>query len=425
MSVAGWLRNVFTSAPRRSFAGLYRVLRQMLAGGRPGYWASDHAEEARHNTGWTYCAVHATSKQAARASRRVLADGEMTPPNHPAKRIIDRPNPEQSGAQFCYSAVQQLCLHGVALIWRVKDGFGVPAELYVIPTSLAMPEKPNVDYPYGYYNVRPGQITWAVPEDDADGFQSYSAISSMLYQGGKIDCRDVHPIRWPHQSYLGDGLSPLSAGAVAVDVAEKVDAARHAILSSAMLPGWLIEQIDALDMTDDEFEAFKEELAAAHGGAANAGVNLMLPRGLKATERAPRGLDFSGDFLQARDAVLALHGAPPIAIGVTEAGNRESYLASLRQFIELTVQPTLDLIGEELSEVLTCEAWGTVTVQLTAAKISDPFAEQAALQLDVTARALTVNEYRRKRGMPPVAWGEERVGAPNPKPVKEQNIEST
>lgn len=424
----GWVKTA-PESPVKAVSAALRALMTYLGGKTPGGWASDHFEEASKFTGWNYPAIHAAACQAAQAEmklvRKVRKETQDVEEEHPALQLLKRPNPFQSSFLFRYAAAQQLRITGTALIWTVRNGVKAPRAMYVLPTGLAVPQPPMVtpdgSFPAGYYKVQPlSNYGWVAGGDDAFD----NAALNMLALGCNIDAREVTPIRWPHPLYMNDGQSPLAAGALANDVSEQINRSRWHMLKQAALLGMLLQLDENSDMKDDQRKALEQQLIEKFAGTLNAGRIMVLPPGLKKTEdRGAAELDFVGAHPQVRDEVLASHQSPPIAIGVTEAGSYAALYAALLQYTELNIQPMLSLIGGGLTQIIqSFPAWKDLECLLTAKRIDDPTIKATELTTHITARAITVNEYRELIGMPPTdeAWGNERVGTPakTPKPTK-------
>jgi hypothetical protein len=102
-----------------------------------------------------------------------------------------------------------------------------------------------------------------------------------------------------------------------------------------------------------------------------------------------------------RDAVLGVHGVPPIAAGIGGGGSYAAFYAQLKQFTCLTVQPILELLAEEDTERLAPQFGDGLTIEYEAAAIDDPEILERRLATDIAARAITKGEIRSLRGLPP------------------------
>lgn len=429
---AGWAM----ATPRNARSS---ALRPYLAGAMPGLWSSPHLEEAQKFTGWTYCAVTALADQAAQATcavylvgrkRRTEDDtgrirkaasqhqehhGERIPmrDKHPLVRLLNRPNPEQSGSQFRYQMMQQLALTGTAHVWIIRNGLGTPVELYVVPTAAATPLPPTNDHPRGQYRVSPLASFSGTVGDD---YLPPGSLGPLLTAGAILDARDIKSIRLPHPLYRSDGWSPLAAGATVIDVENQLNLARWYSFKNAAAPGMVLELAEDANPAPEEMEALRTDLRNRNSGVQNAGKDLLLPPGVSAKQitSTNKEMDYTTSFPQVRDGVLALHKTPAVAIGVTEAGSYSAFYASLKQFTELAVQPKLDMIAEELTEALASDferATGLpdderLVIDMKARAIDDPTLREGRIRTLTAAKAITINEVRAEDGLPPVEWGD-------------------
>lgn len=433
--------------------------RPALAGEAPGMWASNHLAEASRLEGWQFVAVRTLARMCSEAevqvyevgdprdrmaaarramrSARLLGDKKMlrtarasyltaktqtadttgdrrtpAPEGHPLRGLLRRPNPQWSIQTFLFAAAQQLAATGTAFVWCVRDA-GRPKELYVLPTGLVQPRMPTAEFPQGSYWLTP-LSAWGLTTPQSDWAEG--ALGSALLTGCELDARDVKPIRWPHPLYLSDGLSPLSAVRLWVDVANEMDRATFYSLQNSVACGKEYEWKDDLEPDADDVERFREDLKAKNAGTPNTGNDLILPRGLTSKDRG-RGvddLDFPTGRPLYRDMNLAAHGVSHMSCGIVEAGSLAAYRASLRQTTDLAVQPTLSLIAGELSELCGREFDGPeCEAALNAKSVTDPEELEQRLRTDIQAgNALRVDEYRKIRGLEPIggSLGEAFVG---------------
>jgi len=138
------------------------------------------------------------------------------------------------------------------------------------------------------------------------------------------------------------GMSPMEAGAVAVDVHNAGSVWNKALLDNAARPsGALVYRGPeaAPNLTADQYARLKHELAENYEGARNAGRPLLLEGGLQWTPMAltPADMDFiEAKHVAAREIALAF-GVPPMLLGIpgdnTYANYREANLAFWRQTV--------------------------------------------------------------------------------------------
>lgn len=392
---------------------LAMLIAAMRGGGMPGQWASDHYEEAQHFVDFTYVAVHKLAQQFMQAQRIVeyaTTDPESgsdgwapAPQTHRLARLLERPNGEHGAGMFLYRVAQQLALTGQACIWGVPNALGLPVELFVIPISLLEPLAPTAEMPRGGWRV---QMMDSCGMGDAGlGLPSWLSDQVIPYE-------QLRRIMWPHPLLLADGMSPVSAGARMVDAAEQANAAAWSHLRNGADPSLVVQMPDSYSPDEAEMDATAEKVRSKYSGVQNVGKVLVLPPGAEASSvtQSPREMAYGEVLLLYRDAILAIHGTPGVAAGITDASAYAAFYAALLQYSSLTVQPALCLVAEELTAWLSVYYGDDVRIRLLAKRIDDPQLLEQRLRTDIAARAIRKNELRALRDLPPDPEGDEWCG---------------
>lgn len=450
------LRGLFagTGEKRKGAANLPKNTdpRPFLMGSAPGLWASNHLAESQRCEGWQFVAVRAQARMSsqgtlavyevgtkAQKSRRLrrawklakllgqhhkaqsikarlgtLEPGKKpAPQGDPLAELLKRPNPQWSLSTLLFACAQQLALTGSCLLWAVRNELGQIIELYVLPTGLTTPRMPSSAFPQGSYYLTPLSAFGLRPP--GDGFAS-GTLGTALLVGAEIDARDVKAIRWPHPLYLSDGLSPLEATALWVDVAGEMDRATFYAMQHAEKPGLMFSMDPEVDPDVNDVTQFREDLRTESAGTSNTGKHLIVPKGFKAERRgaAPEDLDYQHGQKAYRDKSLAAHAVSPVACGITEAGSYAQFWAGVKQTTELVIRPTLGLIAGELTELLGDQFEGPRReIALEPPSIDDPqLHDQKSRRWLQSGNAVTVNEWRALEGLPqlPAPLGEQFVG---------------
>lgn len=444
----------FAPRPKRKFG---MGLRGALAQGAPGNWISDHRAETDKYTGWTYIAITAIAEQASQAECTVYQDGppspkagrakayrllrragrvkcgtraydsvrkaygdeeaqDQMPDDHPLVKLLRRPNPTQTGSSFRFEQVLQLRLTGTCLIWNVPNQMGKPVERYVIPTAVAQAVAPCREFKQGGYRIDPASArNWAAYAVD-QGFTErrgwYRAVGEI------IPIEQIQTIRYPHPLYKDDGNSPVSASALWLDTAEAVDKSQWSQVRNGATPSGMLAPDKDAEVSEHELDRFADKANKKYAGVDNAGRLMFAPGGTVFTpfSTTPRDMVYSEARKDYRDMILAIHRVPAIVAGISEGGSYAAFVASLRQFVVLTVQPLLNLLGDEDTEQLAPFFGAGLTVEYEAVMVDDPQQIETMLQTDISAKARTVNEHRAERGLPPLDGeaGEAMVGQQAP-----------
>jgi phage portal protein BeeE len=390
------------------------VGRSVITGQMGTVWASDHIEESKHFTGWNYVAIHTVAKQFSAATvsvKRVVAEDsapgyktkDATPDSpgsrgvpihdHHVLRLIKRPNPMQCQAEWLYQIAQQIRLTGRAYIWEIRNAYGIPIQEWVLPTAWMRPFMgPCEQYPLGAY--------WVSPQ-----FQGMSGapLLQSINAGFPLDVREVIPVGWPHPLYPGDGQSPLSACALQIDIAEQQDKATNASFQNEVRPGLVVNFDKDVILSEPEQDRLDQILKSRKAGSSNAWESLWL-RGCTVDNfgRSPAELDFVQGRDQSRNTLLAIQQVSAAAAGVTETTAYASFVAAMKQTIELSVQPDLNLLASALTHRWR-PIWGDdFEVCLDAKNYDDPVVKLQYIQAKQASKAYTRNEIRAEFGDPPL-----------------------
>lgn len=379
----------------------------------PGQWMTDHLTESARLRGAVAVAVKVLQDQAAEAEAHVYrwdekarmgGDQDAKKPvsyDHPLCRLLRKPNTHETGGYLRRRIVQQLCLTGTSLQWRVDNGLGRPAELWSVPTGTYQPVPMSGEYPEGAYRVMP-----FFPGPLAQLPGAYSA------GGYVISARQVVATRHPHPLVQWEGLSPLSACDLAMDTIESIDRARYAQTRRSFVPQATIE-LDPQVLnppTDEEMEAIRVQLQQTFGGPDKAGGFAMLAPGM-AAKPWPAGsveVGWIESWSQLVSFVMAVYGVTKSLAFMNEDTSFASLYASLKQFNLFTLCPLLGMISDAYNLQLAWPFWGEdYCVEFKPKAISDDELVERQLSTDAGAgNVRTVDEVRALRGLEP--FGDER-----------------
>lgn len=220
--------------------------------GRARWTPRDYAHLAREGFGKNavaYRCVRMIAEAAASTPLMVLASGVRTTA-HPLARLLDKPNPEQSGAELMEALYGALQTAGNAYLEATgdEDGDGAPDELWALRPDRV--------------TVVPGRAGW--PEA-----YEYTVGGRSVRIGRRPDgWSPVMQLKLFHPTDDHYGFSPLEAAAFAIDVHNASGAWNKALLDNAARPsGALVYgSKDGERLTAEQFEALKAELGEAHGG---------------------------------------------------------------------------------------------------------------------------------------------------------------
>lgn len=275
--------------------------------------------------------------EAAGSVPWLLYEGEREVTEHPLLRLLERPNPHESGADFFESWYGYLEVAGNAYMELVELD-GSPRELYAL-----RPDR---------MKVVPGRSGWPEAyEYSVDGRAVRYAYDPARGEAPILHMRLFHPT---DDHY---GMSPLEAAARAVDIHNAASAWNKALLDNAARPSGALVYRGGdgnANLSEEQFERLKAELSENYSGAANAGRPLLLEGGLDWTAMGltPKDMDFiEAKRSAARDIALAF-GVPPMLIGVPGDNTYSNYQEANRTFWRQTVLPLVGRTGRALTRWL-------------------------------------------------------------------------
>ena len=262
-----------------------------------------------------------------------------------------------------------LLLHGNAFVQLIADGHGAPGEL-----ALLRPERVSVacdeNGHAAAYVYRLGGRAVRIAAKDALHRQQVAHIRALN----------------PADDHLGLGC--LDAAIAAASIHNRASRWNKALLDNAARPSGALsyEPADGSNLSGEQFDRLKAELAEQFAGVMNAGRPLLLDGGLRwqAMALSPAEMDFVAlKESAARDIALAF-GVPPVLVGLpgdaTYANAREAGRALYRQ----TVLPLAERILAELSALLS-DWMGEIRLSVDTDQVSELAEDRAKLWEQVRA----------------------------------------
>lgn len=396
----GWLKNplarsgVAASATRApaldAKASKTGAIIALHSAGRPVWTPRNYAALAR--AGYmknpvVYRAVRMVAEAAA-SLPWLLYEGPAELDDHPLLTLLKKPNPHQSGADFLEALYGHLLVSGNAYVEAVAapdpgEG-GAVGELYALRPDRMSVVPDASGWPAAFEYAANGRIVRFTQEGDGK-------IAPILHM------REFHPL----DDYYG--FPPLEAAQVSLDVHNAANAWNKALLDNAARPsGALVYKGEnGANLSEEQFERLREELAANFSGAGNAGRPLLLEGGLswQTMSLSPHDMDFMQlKHGAAREIALAF-GVPPMLLGIpgdnTYANYREANLAFWRQTVLPLVARFASALGGWLGP-----AWGEgLRLSFDADKVEALSLEREALWRRVNdADFLTPEEKREAVG---------------------------
>ena len=303
----------------------------------PWILAEAHAVRAPFEYGGAVKRAYLDNPVAQRAVRLVaesVGQAPLLPADESLAALIAATS---AGQPLLETLSAHLVLHGNAFVQVIKDGRGVPIELFALRPERMSAQLGEDGWPVAWlYRVGESQVALPVLDEDASP--------------NVIHIRHFHPA----DDHYGAGC--LSAADQAVAVHNAASNWNRALLDNSARPsGALVYDAgEAGGLTGEQFDRLKAELASAFSGRDNAGRPMLLEGGLKwqSLSLSPADMDFAAlKAAAARDIALAF-GVPPMLLGLPGDSTYANYREANRALWRLTLLPLAGKLLAALGEGL-------------------------------------------------------------------------
>ena len=391
--MANWFTRLFRSEPEQQKASeTGRAV--YMHGRRHAEWtprnAYKFADEGYRKNVIAYQAINKIANAIAAIPWGLYRNGdEIT--EHPLLSLLERPNPMQSGSEFMRAHVGYYCIAGNAYMERVVVG-QAPRELYTLRPDRMVVVPSETGFPRGYQYKIGSQppVLW-----DSDPNTGVSDIRHFKCFNPLDD--------WY-------GLSPIEAGAYAVDQHNESMQWMQSVLQNGATVSGALEMDAGTDLGDDQYNRLKVELDEQYSGARNAGRPMLLEGGLKWTQMGlnPDQMQcIESRYASARDVSLAL-GVPPLLLNIPGDSTYNNYQEARLAFYEETAIPMAQMLRDELNAWLVPMFGEGLRLELELDRV--PAIAEKRRELWTMADAsqdLTVNERRELKGYEPITGGDD------------------
>jgi len=344
------------------------------------------AKEAYGKNVVAYQSVNKISEAIASVPLTVFR-GEQELVAHPVVDLLRTPNPMQSYSEYMQEKVSYLMIAGNSFEERVMIGKNIkelyqlrPDRMKIIPGANGMPSA--YEYTIGYNKTR-----WQV---DPNTLES-----------------DIRHLKFFNPTDDWYGLSPVEAGAYAIDQLNESMAWLQALLQNSARPSGALTVKDGGTLSDDNFNRLKAQIEEQYSGARNAGRPMLLEGGLnwQAMGLSPSDMGIiEAKFSAARDVALAF-GVPPLLLNIPGDNTYSNYAEARLAFWEDTVIPMLNTIIDDWNRWIG-QKYG-VTIEPDLEQIPAIVEKRQRLwQMADASNDLTINERRAMKGYQPIPGGD-------------------
>ncbi len=338
-----------------------------------------------------YACVHFRARNLARVRLRLHArgpDGSLAPvaDEHPAQRLLDRPNPFWSRQRFWYMVEASLDLWGSAPVALARDGRGRVRELWWLHPSRFHVVPGRAEYVAGYLYAK-------------DGLEIAFAPQDVLW------------FRYPNPLQEHAALSPVAALRMSIDMG--VDAIRfnRRFFQNDATPGRVYLKTE-VDLTTAQAEELRLRWERAFKDPSRAHRIAVLDKSadLKSLAVTQRDMEFVEAQRFTKEEVCAAYGVPPVLLGDLRFSSLNNYQLAKASFWDETLVPQMQSLEAEVEQTLLPQLGDSLVARFDLSEVSalreDQNAKAERYERLVKAGILTINEVRAREGLPPVPWGD-------------------
>ena len=357
--------------------------------GQPVWSPRNYESFAREAYGKNVVAYQSINRiaDAIASVRMAVYRGEQELTEHPLLTLLRRPNPMQSYGDYMRAKVSFIMLAGNGYEERFLVGSEVK-ELYQLrPDRMSiLPSASGVPAAY-IYKVGQNTTRWEVDPRTLNS--------------------DVRHIKLFNPLNDWYGMSPVEAGAYALDQNNESMAWMQALLQNSARPSGALTMKDGGTLSDENFNRLKAQIEEQYSGSINAGRPMLLEGGLEWQQMGLSPTDMGiieSKFASARDVALAF-GVPPQLLGIPGDNTYANYAEARLAFWEDTALPLLDMIVHDWN------AWLGALYGVTIRPDIDSIPAIAEKRLSMWQMAdqsqdLTINERRALKGYGPIDGGD-------------------
>lgn len=304
------------------------------------------------------------------------------------KDLLDSVNPYWTWRRLLRMTELSMCLWGECFwfLERGPSGKGLPQEIW-----WGKPSRVTV-YPH--------------PEKYIGGFE-YEINAEKLW----FDPSEVIWFRFENPIDEYSGLSPLAAARLAADYANDAIKSNRLLFINGSQMGGVMSPKDNLRLTKEQAEEIENQIEKRTRGVDRAHRWSFFRFAVEAQEYGvtPKDAEFLGGLAWSLEEVCRAYKWPLDLVG----GQRtyENYNAAMKAAYTHAVIPEATYLASEIMEQLLPMFPGEADLMEFDGSEVDILQEGEGEEWErsqgqITIGAMTINEWRKKKGMTPVAWGD-------------------
>lgn len=347
-------------------------------------WTEDRNTYTKQFRGSAAIAIGAIAKLAAmqeiKIKRRVVKNKkwyeEDVSPRHPLYRLLEEVNPFDTKWDLWYYSVAWRMLTGDTFIYKAKNGFGTPKQLWPMPSQFVHVVPSDTNFIAGYSI-----------QGDGFGGEWFVPPENMIH------------IRNPNLDWQGSGryygMPAIKAAASTLDLEYEMQKRLHYQFKNYSKPGMVLKTDATLQ--PHQLAQHHAAISAQYGMAEKTGIPLILHGGFSmdgSVYQNASELDYTASLDKTLELTMATIGVPKAVVGMLSGANRQDVEASLIQCCKMTVDPLLTHFSEHLTQDLARDFDDNLIIRIGPCQVDSVDTLRKDIEVMIKAGAITPNEVR-------------------------------
>ena len=303
--------------------------------------------------------------------------------DHPYLTLIKKPNSVMTRFMLWYETMTRLELGGIVGWYLVKDGLRVPREIWPLPLTQNGILQPKVmpDLTIQYWLYRDGEINV------------------------KFDPDEILIIKYPHPKSPFDWFSPLMAQMYPYDIDYYIQQQQANYYKNGVLPSLLAET--DIELTKEQCSEILNQLTEEYTTPAKSGKIMLLHSGLKQGNKYSAKDALLDEVTRyAREKIITSYDLSEGKLGLVRDVNRANMESLDKTYTQDCLMPKTLMIEEIIETFLLPSYDNGLSLDFILPENTDKEFELRQAEMELKNYAININEYRNKKGMEPVLWGD-------------------
>jgi len=339
---------------------------------------------------WVRSCIDVITRTATSNGYRLVAEDtkELVDPKSknfsPIIQLLERPNPNDTLEEVLSEICIDLHIYGDAYLEIVRDKQGNPIALYNIyaPSLRVLVNKHGTILGY---------------------IQKPMGILNRGSDTVSFEAKEFAHFRLPNPGNEVYGLSPIESLDIVIETDLYAQDYNRNFFKNHAVPRL---HVDLSNCTLPQLKRIREYFNSYFKGSKNAHKTIVTEGGAKITAIGvkPNDMEFLNQRKFSRDEICSVFGVPPMKLGIFEDVNRASSGEADKSFKSEKIIPLQRMLAKKLNSTIIKEfnkIGDKVKFEFVEVDLRDEKEQAQIDKLNIESGVLTVDEIRKKKGLPP------------------------